>query len=122
MVVGGTVLMEGEYIATVDVSSPEASRSLFNNSAVVVLDIEPTPELIAEGTARDFIRSIQSMRKEENFNITDRIKVRATVTTEGEVQAILEHLEMIKTQVLADDVSLSANEDVTEWEINLTRQ
>ena len=122
MVVGGTKLLEGEYIATVDVSSPEASRSLFNNSAVVVLDIEPTPQLIAEGTARDFIRSIQSMRKDENFNITDRITVEAVITLASERHAIEEHLEMIKAQTLADEIKLMVDETSSEWKISVTRK
>ncbi len=122
MIVGGTILYEGEYVATVDVSSPEASRSLFNNSAVVVLDIEPTAELIAEGTARDFIRSIQSMRKEENFNITDRIAVKAAVSTDSEHLAVMKHIEMIKAQTLSDEVDLAVDESLVEWTINLTRK
>ena len=122
MVVGGTILLDGEYIATVDVSSPEASRSLFNNSAVVVLDIEPTPQLIAEGTARDFIRSIQSMRKDENFNITDRITVEAVITLASERHAIEEHLEMIKAQTLADEITLLLDETLSEWKISVTRK
>jgi len=43
----------------------------------VVLDVTLTKELIAEGEYRDFVRSIQVMRKEQNFDIKDKIKITA---------------------------------------------
>ncbi len=42
----------------------------------VALDITLTPELEAEGAARDLVNRIQNIRKERDFNVTDRIIVR----------------------------------------------
>ena len=48
-----------------------------DNYVTVVLDTRLTPELIEEGYVREIISKIQSMRKEADFNVTDRIKVYA---------------------------------------------
>src|SRR6185436_13804865 len=45
------------------------------SNVVVVLATELTPELIAEGLARDFVRVIQDRRKELAFEFTDKIDV-----------------------------------------------
>lgn len=42
---------------------------------VVAMDTTITEELKIEGYARDIIRLIQDMRKEANYNVTDRIKL-----------------------------------------------
>ena len=40
---------------------------------MVILDTEVTPELEAEGSARDLIRLIQQSRKDADLEVTDRI-------------------------------------------------
>jgi isoleucyl-tRNA synthetase len=45
----------------------------FDKQATVAVDSAITPELKAEGLAREIVRRIQSMRKEAGFNIEDRI-------------------------------------------------
>ena len=73
----------------------------------VALDITITPELRLEGQARDVIRSIQQMRKDSGFEITDRIVVVIPDTEEN--RAMLEsHTSYIAAQVLADDIVLGA--------------
>ena len=42
----------------------------------VALDVTITPELEAEGMARDLVNRIQNIRKEKDFEVTDRIKVK----------------------------------------------
>lgn len=43
----------------------------------IFLDTNITPELQAEGDYRDFVRSIQVLRKEKGFQVKDRIKITA---------------------------------------------
>lgn len=45
------------------------------------LDTTMTPELEAEGLARELIRRIQSMRKEMNLDVEDRIATEITLDT-----------------------------------------
>jgi isoleucyl-tRNA synthetase len=56
---------------------------------VVVLSTELTPELVAEGLARDVVRLIQDQRKDINCDYTDRIEV-GLVTDSAELKAAIE--------------------------------
>jgi len=49
--------------------------NLSKDSLSVALDTNISPQLKAEGDARDLIRSIQSLRKEANLNLTDKIEI-----------------------------------------------
>jgi hypothetical protein len=49
---------------------------LRTNDAVAVLDVEVTPELAAEGRARDLVRLVQQARKDAGLEVTDRISLR----------------------------------------------
>ena len=47
-----------------------------SNSGVVVLDIDLTPELEAEGVARDLVRLVQQARRDAGLHVSDRIALR----------------------------------------------
>jgi isoleucyl-tRNA synthetase len=65
----------------------------------VVLNTEVTPELEAEGLARDMVRAIQQARKDAGLNVSDRI--RTTVTAAQTVlDALLANAELVKTETL----------------------
>jgi isoleucyl-tRNA synthetase len=74
----------------------------------IALDITVTETLRCEGIARELINRIQHLRKDSNFNVTDRI----TVTLQGgenllpPVLADASIVELIKSQTLADTVTL----------------
>ena len=78
---GLTVKLEGEDFVLdaentlVSIKQKEGYASTSNNRTIVVLDTELTDELILEGLAREFVRKVQSLRKEADFVITDHIKV-----------------------------------------------
>ena len=86
----------------------------------VVLDANLTPELIEEGYVRELISKIQTMRKDADFDVTDRIAV--TIDTDAKLAAIAEKgAEDIKRGVLALSVTLGAPEEGAvsqEWNIN----
>ena len=69
----------------------------------VALDITITPELKLEGVARDLVRSIQNLRKTEDFQITDRIRVTLPDTVENR-DCVETFRDYISAQVLADDI------------------
>ena len=89
-----------------------------DNEVTVVLEIRLTPELIEEGFVREVISKVQTMRKEADFEVTDRIVIYA----EGneKIENILRtHKEEIQSEVLADDIILGATDGyVKEWNIN----
>ena len=84
----------------------------------VVLDTNLTPELIEEGMVREIISKLQTMRKEADFEVTDRIHV--TYSGSDKVGEIFEKYgENIKTVVLADTVTEGMTDGYQkEWKIN----
>ena len=74
-----------------------------DNNITVVLDTKLSDELIEEGFVREIISKIQTMRKEADFQIMDKIVV--NVDKNDTIRAIIENnLDEIKSEVLADNV------------------
>ena len=84
----------------------------------VVIDTNLTPELIEEGFVREIVSKIQTMRKEADFEVMDRIKVgfEGSELLKGVIER---NAEEIKTDVLADEVVEGTFEGYAkEWNIN----
>ncbi len=73
---GGIELQEGEYSLRLVASDPSRATTLPSNTGVVVLDTDLTPELEAEGLARDLVRLVQQARRDAGLNVSDRIALR----------------------------------------------
>ncbi|MFB6719205.1 isoleucine--tRNA ligase [Kribbella sp. NPDC056345] len=126
VVAGGIELAEGEYTLTTTLATEAApggsaggaaasSSGLLPGGGFVVLDTTITPELEAEGTARDVIRSIQQARRDSGLEVTDRIRL--TVTAESAVaRAVETHRELIMRETLATDLAV---QEGSELEIDL---
>ena len=70
----------------------------------VALDLEPTPELRAEGLAREVVRTVQDARKAAGLDVADRIALGLEAT--GELAAaVREHIDYIGGETLAVDIS-----------------
>src|SRR6185312_275597 len=63
-VAAGVTLAEGEYELRLVAADAEHSAPLPGGEGVVVLDTEVTPELAAEGLARDVVRVVQQARRD----------------------------------------------------------
>ena len=75
----------------------------------VALDLEISEDLRLEGVARELVRSIQSLRKESGFEITDRIHV--TIPASDDNARCLEQFKQyIAQQVLADSICAQGTE------------
>jgi isoleucyl-tRNA synthetase len=70
---------------------------------LAALKTELTPVLIREGLAREFIRRVQELRKQAEFEIADRIRLCYTGTPELSA-AIQEHREYIQGETLAGEL------------------
>ena len=101
---GGVELIEGEYEIDLvaDLTDSTQSKNLIGilpSGGFVLLDQTVTPELEAEGIARDVIRAVQQARKDADFDVSDRIK--SVITSVPEVLAAIEtHLELVKAETL----------------------
>ena len=79
----------------------------------VALDLTITEDLRLEGIARELIRSIQTLRKESGFDITDRINV--TLPENDDNRTCLNKFsEYIASQVLANEITLGTKLTVTK--------
>ena len=76
-----------------------------DGDVTVALDITLTPELEAEGTARDLVNKIQNIRKDRNFNITDKISVKLE-RHDAIIAAVEGYADYIKNEVLATELEM----------------
>ena len=94
-------------------------------NVTVSLEVELTEELLQEGLARELINRIQNMRKDSGLEITDRIDI--WVAEHEKMNAAIEHYgEYIKGQVLADNITIAANDgeevDFDDFKLNIKIQ
>ena len=109
----GSATVEGVELSAEDVlvtRSPKAGLVVASEGATVVaLETTLSPELVAEGLAREFVSHVQAMRKEADFEVTQRINV--TVETDAELKAALEtHIEYVKGETLTVEFAFGAVE------------
>jgi isoleucyl-tRNA synthetase len=69
-----------------------------------VLATELTPELIAEGLARDFVRLVQDRRKELDFNFTDKIQIGIGGASSSVQRAFEQNRDYICGETLAEEL------------------
>ncbi|MBQ2459543.1 MAG: isoleucine--tRNA ligase [Bacteroidaceae bacterium] len=103
---GETVTVDAEDVEIYSEDIP--GWSVANEGTLTVaLDLTITEDLRLEGVARELIRSIQTMRKESGFEITDRICV--TIPESDDNSACLRTFgEYIASQVLADKIEVGS--------------
>ncbi|MCI0361131.1 MAG: isoleucine--tRNA ligase [Planctomycetaceae bacterium] len=86
---------------------------------VVVLATELTPELVAEGQARDFVRLVQDRRKDLNLDFTDKIEIGIVGASPMLQQAIEQNRDYICGETLAAKLVFVALPGVDPIEVEL---
>ncbi len=100
---------------------PEGQAVVEEAGVVVAVDTELTEVLISEGMARDFIRNVQNMRKDAEFDVADRIHI--FIETEDSLQAVIqEHQDYIANEILAEAINFSPKADVFQAEFKLGKR
>lgn len=105
---GGLVLEPQEYtLETVVAEATEGAGSraaaVLPGGGFVVLNTEVTPELEAEGLARDMVRAIQQARKDAGLNVSDRIRTTVTAA-QNVIDALEANAGLIRTETLTVDL------------------
>ena len=105
-----TLNLEGVEISSEDIlvtRRPKAGLVVASEGPIVVgLETALTPELVAEGNAREFVSHVQAMRKEADFEVTQRIRV--AVACDAALKAALTaHLDYVKGEILAAELTLA---------------
>jgi isoleucyl-tRNA synthetase len=88
------------------------------NALTVALDITLSPALLSEGNARELVNRVQNIRKESNFDLTDKILLRIVDNTSLK-DSINEFSDYICREILALQIDwVSTLEDGVDVEIN----
>lgn len=113
---GGLALEEGEYELDTVVAEGEDSAdravSVLAGGGFIVLNTALTPELEAEGIARDTIRAIQQARKEADFNVSDRINLKVGAP-ENIANAVRANEELVCGETLAETIAYFDADELT---------
>ncbi len=99
--IGGQTLQPDLFEVRLEMKDGVAGKSFADNRAVVTLDTNVTDELKREGMARDFVRLVQQLRKDKDFNISDRIELCWQTSNPELAKALAENNAYIAEQVLA---------------------
>lgn len=97
------ISLEDVEIVTQDIPGWKVAN---DNELTLALDVEITPELAAEGMARELINRIQNLRKDQGFEVTDRITVALSSSDAIVAEAVEQFSDYIQSEVLADQLTL----------------
>ncbi|MCU1406385.1 MAG: isoleucine-tRNA ligase [Glaciihabitans sp.] len=107
VVVDGLELLPGEFDLELQSADDANAIAFLGDGGFVLLDTVTTPELEAEGLARDLIRSIQDTRKAAGLNVSDRIRLSIIGESEADVASLSAYGETIAAETLALDLSIT---------------
>ena len=108
--IAGQILNKDLFEVRLNMKEGVAGQAFADNKAVVTLDTDVTDALRREGMARDFVRLVQTLRKDKDFNISDRIELCYRTTDAELALALEENKAYVAEQVLA----VKLNNDCSE--------
>ncbi len=101
----------------IETAQPEGLVSCQDRDVTVALDTNLTEELIEEGFVREVISKVQTMRKDSDFEVTDRIILRHS-GNEKIAAIISRHAERISEEVLASQIEQGQGPNSKKWDLN----
>jgi isoleucyl-tRNA synthetase len=104
VVADGIELLPSEYDRKLVSKNAGAAVELPGSSGIVSLDTAVTPELEAEGLARDLVRAIQQVRRDLHLDVSDRIRLTIDAP-ENVLAAARAHEKLIRSETLALEVT-----------------
>ncbi|MEZ3428400.1 MAG: isoleucine--tRNA ligase [Lachnospiraceae bacterium] len=115
---GDSKVVLAEEDLLIEMTQKEGYVTESDNRMTVVLDTNLTDELVEEGFVLEVISKIQTMRKEADFEVTDRIRV-SFAGNEKVADIALRNRETIAAKVLAETMTAGENFAVSkEWNVN----
>ncbi len=104
--IGGIALLSNEYSISYVPKNPE--NSISDKDFILSLDTLITEELKVECIARDFVRFIQSARKNINLEVTQEISIELFASHEIE-EAVIKFRDYIKSQCLIRSLEIKSS-------------
>jgi isoleucyl-tRNA synthetase len=111
--VSGHVLQPDEFTLRLLPADETTSRALPGQDVVVVLEIDPGPELEAEGVARDVVREVNRVRKESKLDVGDRIHLVLELPDDARA-AVEAHRDYVQAETLAVELVFADNGHLAE--------
>lgn len=106
--------IEKEFV-DVRITAKEGFAVAMENNVFTILDTTVTPELEAEGLARELVSKVQQLRKQKDFEMMDNINI--FVTADDEVKAAIGQFEAyIKKETLA--VTIADGDGLESYDLN----
>ena len=108
-----------EYKVTKDlvdvrINSKEGYNVVTENNNVIVLNTELSQDLLNEGLARETISKVQNMRKNNGYDVADRINIYYS-SNDSYSMSIKDYLDFIRKETLAINIErVSDIEEVTD--------
>lgn len=113
----GEIRLEEEDIL-VETAQRAGYYTVSDYGTTVAIDTTLTRTLIDEGYVREVISKVQTMRKEADFQVTDRIRIHFTGSSKVE-RVVAENLEHISSELLAVEMLPGDPAGyVKEWDVN----
>ena len=94
------ILVERKAVVLGDAKAATLSAAS-SGQISVVLDTVVTDELLLEGLAREFINRVQKLRKDMDFQVTDRISIRYLTACDRLTKALQVHGTYVQEETLA---------------------
>jgi isoleucyl-tRNA synthetase len=110
-----TLFLEDVEISSEDISGYSVSSG---ENYTVALDINISDKLKEEGLAREFVNRVQRIRKDFNFEVTDKISINVIKNNIIE-EVIKNNLSYICNETLAEDLIYSSTENSNYVDIDL---
>ena len=112
---GGLELVEGEFTLETVAGGGDDGRAtgMLPGGGFVVLETTVTPELAAEGLARDLVRAVQQTRKDAGLEVSDRIAL-VVAGAEALVAAATAHAELVAGETQAETFEVLGAEGLVD--------
>lgn len=112
----GDIILTAEDIEIV-ITQSEGFNCQSEGDVSIALSTTLTPALIEEGFVREIISKVQVMRRESNFEVTDKIKI-FVADNDKLAEIIKRNAQEIQAVTLANEIIFSANDAAKVWDIN----
>lgn len=106
-----------EEILDIRISAKDGYNVSSDNNLFTIIDTNLTEELLDEGYAREFISKVQQMRKNNGYEMMDRIKIYYNGPKEIQ-ESVNSFEEFIKSETLADEIKLVEADNMEVQNLN----
>ena len=113
---GEEIVLEEEDLI-IETGDAEGYAVMNEGDLTVALDLRLDDALIARGYVREIISKVQNMRKDADFEVSDRIRLYYD-GSEKLNKVIFDHADQIASEVLAEEITAERRDDAEKRDIN----